>query len=1069
MGASEFFYNTGGFMPVVEVTPKEARLRVGDTALFNVKFYDNGGNHIGPEKPDDLRLVIKSGDGHLGIPVISNNVATFAYTPITERSVIEIGGNGIVDPPLVRVEMEKDLKVMPNSIFNNSTNAHLCEAIYEVPYSRQDFQNPVEYKVIENPWYYKADIDGRLMKDEEEVACLTYNDTDEKTQWKTCKVPINYSREDPSLEDFYGWVFFRKRIKIDGEFLRRHERFLLRFNGVDYFARVWFNEKFLGSHEGYFNPFQFDITGLIKEGENILLLEVKNPYDYGIKSASDQNATNLAEKVWIKGILNFHDTRPGSIMLDDKAAQTMGTGGIVDTVEIIGTSEIAFENVRIDTLKVSENRATLRFTVDIGNYGNRIRDFYLTTELKGRGFEHQIGFKHRITLRRGFFRFIFEKEIENPHLWWPYSHPELGSPNLYDIRLSISDTMETEKEIEVEKPSKSKRKKVEKEKQIVRVIRYYDCFETAYGIREVRLEKTSEKAEFYINNKRIFLKGTNIIPSIYFSRINSYTIQKDIALLKKAGLDAVIVLDHLLPSLFYKMMDEAGILIFQEFTLVWEYNIARFKRECGDEEITSNIDVIKRMVVESFMKYQNHPSIVWWSMHDEPFFTFGNFDAGETVIPENAFEEGEIPPFMIDRSGNRILDEEIKKTVEAYKPSIPYHISGNEYTNSTNYYGWYTGNILDLYDSKVEPMPIEFGAQAAQFSSEKNIYKKYEELFWPPKNEEAYRRLAFHCCQLPLLSARIGKTSRYERYLDWVFASQLYQAFVLKSHFEFYRLHKYNPTGVMFYFMFNNYWEGITWATLSENREPTIAFQQLLEYNGPIQPIALVKSGIFNGAATIPLYVVNDLHKNEEGLKLKVSLKKTKDTFIIKSDPEGFNEGIKNQFIQLESKNFTIAIHPLDEGKEVIREWEFSINAPPDSVNRIGDIQIDGIDISNPNHFILSLQLLRGDEEIAKNRYSLVFASYEYIDSLPVGLSPKPEFTIEISTRFTKPSNIPVKFSLERLYSLKPGYGAILFGDDKKVLKNLEPGLYKLIYTHMNTEKVREFIPCSDMKIELII
>ena len=1054
-------------MPVVEVNPKNLRLKAGESALFDIKFYDNGGNHIGPERPDDLKLVIKYGDGHLGIPVISNNIATFAYTPITEKSVIEISGNGVVDPPSVVVELEKNLKVMPNSIFDNSTNSHLCEAISEVEYTKQDFENPTQIKTIDNPWYYKADTDGKLMKNEEDVAKFTYADI----EWKNCKVPINYSLDDPALTDFYGWVFFRKRIKVDGDFLRRHERFLLRFNGVDYFARVWFNEKYLGSHEGYFNPFQFDITGLIREGENILLLEVKNPYDDGIKSASEQNATNLAEKVWIKGILNYHDTRPGSIMLDDKSAQTIGTGGIVDDVEIIGTSKIVFEKVRIDTIKVSENKATIRFTLDIGNYDNRTRDYYLTTELRGRGFEHRIGYKHRITLEKGFSRFIIEKEIDNPFLWWPYSHPELGSPNLYDVRLSISDIMESEIEIEIEKPPKSKRsKKVEKEKKLIKQIRYYDCFEATYGIRETRLEKSNDKAEFFINNKRLFLKGTNIIPSIYFSRVNSYTIQKDIALLKKANLDAVIVLDHLLPSLFYKMMDEAGILVLQEFTLVWEYNIAHFKRECGDDELTSNLDVIRRMVAEALMKYQNHPSIVWWSMHDEPFFTFGNFDAGETVVPEKVFVEGETPPFMIDRSGNRILDEEIKKVVEEYKPSIPYHISGNEYTNSTNYYGWYNGSILDLYDSLLEPMPIEFGAQSAQFSSEKNIFKKYEELFWPPKNEEAYKKLAYHCCQLPLLSARIGRTSRYEKYLDWVFASQLYQAFVLKSHFEFFRLHKYNPTGVMFYFMFNNYWEGITWATLSENREPTIAFQQLLEYNNPIQPIAIVRSGIYNSnSVSIPLYVVNDLHKGEEGLKLKVSLRKTKDTFIIKSDPEGFNEGIKTQFMQLQEKNLAIAAHPLDEGKEIFREWEFDLNIAPDAVNKVADIQIDGIDISNPQHFILTLQLKRANEEIAHNRYSIVFANQEYLDSLPAGISIKPEFTIEISTRFTKPSNIPVKFSLERLYSLKPGYGAILFGDDKKVLKNLEPGLYRLIYTHMNTERIREFIPCSDMKIELVI
>ncbi len=1059
-------------MPVVEVNPKNALLKPGESVLFSVKFYDHGGNHIGPEKPQEIRPVIKIGDGHLGSPVISNNIAIFSYTPISEKSILEITGNGVVDPPLIEVKLEKNLKVMPNSVFEGSTNTFLNTAITEVEYTKEDFENPVSKKILDSPWYYKADLNEKMIRNEEEISKIVFSDTD----WKNCKVPINYSLDDPELKDFYGWVFFRKKIKIDPDFLHKHERFILRFHGVDYFTRVWFNEKFLGSHEGYFNPFEFDITSLIREGDNVVLIIVKNPYDRGIETASMENATNLAEKVWIKGILNYHDTRPGSIMLDDKSAQTIGTGGIVDKIEIIGKQNIRIENIRIDTINVSENKATLRLTIDVGFNYSRAKDLLLTTEiaLKNREEEdkiHNINFRHRITLEKGFSRFVIEREIENPHLWFPYSHPELGNPSLYNLKISLADTTIEEREVEVIKPPKSKRsKKVEKEKVIIKSRKYYDLYETQFGFREIKLIKDNDKAEFYINNKKIFVKGTNIIPSIYFSTLNEYSIERDISLLKKANLDAVIVLDHLLPDLFYQKMDEAGIMVFQEFTLVWEYNIANFKRECGDKELTSNIDVIKRMLTEALIKYQNHPCIVWWSMHDEPFFTFGKFDAGETTIPDRIFDENEKPPFMIDRSGNRILDEEIKKVVESYSPSIPYHISGNEYTNSTNYYGWYNGTIMDIFEKNIEPMPIEFGAQAAQFSSEKNIFKKYEELFWPPKDEEAYKKLTFHCCQLPLMSARIGKTSRYENFLHWIFASQLYQSFVLKTHFEYYRIHKYDPTGVMFYFMFNNYWEGITWATLSDNREPTIAFQQLCEYNKNVQPIAIVKNGIFDSpSSVIPLYVVNDEHKEYNGLRLVCELKKTRGVFTLRSDPEGFEEGVHTQFMQYEHKDLVLALHSLDEGTEIISSQKFDLSLEPDSVKQVSEIQLKDINIEKPASLILSLTLYNGGEIISKNQYPIIVANEEFVKSIPYGLSPRPEFKIEISVKHTKPTNVPVKFSLERMYSLKPGFGAIIFGEEKKILKELEPGLYRLRYTHLNTERQKEFIPLSDMKIELLI
>ncbi len=40
--------------------------------------------------------------------------------------------------------------------------------------------------------------------------------------------------------------------------------------------RVYLNGKEIGSHEGGFTPFQFNITDLIIEGENFLAVEVNN-------------------------------------------------------------------------------------------------------------------------------------------------------------------------------------------------------------------------------------------------------------------------------------------------------------------------------------------------------------------------------------------------------------------------------------------------------------------------------------------------------------------------------------------------------------------------------------------------------------------------------------------------------------------------------------------------------------------------------------------------------------------------------------------------------------------------
>lgn len=48
------------------------------------------------------------------------------------------------------------------------------------------------------------------------------------------------------------------------------------FDGVDYKAHVFVNGSYVGSHEGFFAPFEFDITSVARLGPNTLLVKVQN-------------------------------------------------------------------------------------------------------------------------------------------------------------------------------------------------------------------------------------------------------------------------------------------------------------------------------------------------------------------------------------------------------------------------------------------------------------------------------------------------------------------------------------------------------------------------------------------------------------------------------------------------------------------------------------------------------------------------------------------------------------------------------------------------------------------------
>ena len=65
------------------------------------------------------------------------------------------------------------------------------------------------------------------------------------------------------------------------------KRLRLVFESVDYFAKVWLNDELLGEHEGYFNPFSFEITAKVRPGRRAPVSTLR-------KKTSASNSTRLA-------------------------------------------------------------------------------------------------------------------------------------------------------------------------------------------------------------------------------------------------------------------------------------------------------------------------------------------------------------------------------------------------------------------------------------------------------------------------------------------------------------------------------------------------------------------------------------------------------------------------------------------------------------------------------------------------------------------------------------------------------------------------------------------------------
>jgi beta-glucuronidase len=134
------------------------------------------------------------------------------------------------------------------------------------------------------------------------------------------KVPGDFNSQMRELTYFEGIVWYRKQFNYT---VRKGKRQFLHFGAVNYMADVFLNGNKIGSHEGGFTPFQFEITGKIKAGPNTVIVKVNN--------------------------VRYKNGLPGY------GYDWLNYGGITRDVDLIETGDTYIEDYCIQLKKGSEN------------------------------------------------------------------------------------------------------------------------------------------------------------------------------------------------------------------------------------------------------------------------------------------------------------------------------------------------------------------------------------------------------------------------------------------------------------------------------------------------------------------------------------------------------------------------------------------------------------------------------------------------------------------------------------------------------------------------------------------
>ena len=82
-------------------------------------------------------------------------------------------------------------------------------------------------------------------------------------------LPSSWLTQDPTLRHYQGLIWYQRRFPAAPTPGMRQ---FLRFGAVNYSADIYLNGRKLGHHEGGFTPFAFEVTGILRKGDNRLVV-----------------------------------------------------------------------------------------------------------------------------------------------------------------------------------------------------------------------------------------------------------------------------------------------------------------------------------------------------------------------------------------------------------------------------------------------------------------------------------------------------------------------------------------------------------------------------------------------------------------------------------------------------------------------------------------------------------------------------------------------------------------------------------------------------------------------------
>lgn len=335
-------------------------------------------------------------------------------------------------------------------------------------------------------------------------------------------------------ESFFNSNFwYRNEFQVAPSFKR--DRIFLNFDGINWKANVYLNGKQVGRLEGAFIRGKFDVTDCVKEGTNVLAVEIiKNAHIGAIKEKNKQS-TDFNGGILGADNPTFHAT----IGWDWIPTMRGRNIGIWNDVFLTTTGKVTVQDPYVQTQLALPDTTQARLTAEVVVKNHDGKD--VSGVLQGR--VGDVTFEQPVQLKAGEERTVVfdadrfpQLQVKNPRLWWPNGY---GTPYLYDANFTFKVGEEVS-----------------------------DARDFKVGIRQMTFNEDGGVLNLYVNGRRFIGRGGNW--GFSESNLNYRGREYETAVAYHADMNFTMLrnwVGMIGDEELYDACDKYGIMIWQDFWL----------------------------------------------------------------------------------------------------------------------------------------------------------------------------------------------------------------------------------------------------------------------------------------------------------------------------------------------------------------------------------------------------------------------------------------------------------------------------------------------------------------------